>query len=179
MMKTNTKKLVLSGLFLALGLLLPFLTGQIPQIGNMLCPMHLPVFLCGMICGWPYGALIGLILPPLRFLLFSMPPIFPTGLAMALELCTYGLVSGLLYQRLQHNVKNIYLSLIAAMVSGRIIWGIARFIFAGLPSSEFGFAMFLSGALTTAIPGIILQLILIPLIISRLPAFSKPKQRVY
>ena len=68
-MKTNTKKLVLSGLFLALGLLLPFLTGQIPQIGNMLCPMHLPVFLCGMICGWPYGALIGLILPPLRFLL--------------------------------------------------------------------------------------------------------------
>ena len=75
---SNTKKLVLSAFFLALGLVLPFLTGQIPEIGNMISPMHFPVMLCGFICGGPYGALVGLILPPLRFLLFQMPPLFPT-----------------------------------------------------------------------------------------------------
>ena len=72
---SNTKKLVLSAFFLALGLVLPFLTGQIPEIGNMISPMHFPVMLCGFICGGPYGALVGLILPPLRFLLFQMPPL--------------------------------------------------------------------------------------------------------
>lgn len=109
---SNTKKLVLSAFFLALGLVLPFLTGQIPEIGNMISPMHFPVMLCGFICGGPYGALVGLILPPLRFLLFQMPPLFPTGIAMAFEMGTYGLVCGLLYGRLQQNLKGIYLSLI-------------------------------------------------------------------
>ena len=94
---SNTKKLVLSAFFLALGLVLPFLTGQIPEIGNMISPMHFPVMLCGFICGGPYGALVGLILPPLRFLLFQMPPLFPTGIAMALEMGTYGLVWRHLY----------------------------------------------------------------------------------
>ena len=104
-MKHNTKKLVLSGLFLAIGLVLPFLTGQIPEIGNMISPMHFPVLLCGFICGAPYGALVGLILPPVRFLLFQMPPLCPVGLAMAFEMATYGLVSGLVYSRVQHNIK--------------------------------------------------------------------------
>ena len=54
-MKTSTRKLTLSALFLALGLVLPLITGQIPQIGKMLLPMHIPVLLCGMVCGWPYG----------------------------------------------------------------------------------------------------------------------------
>lgn len=131
-MKHNTKKLVLSGLFLAIGLVLPFLTGQIPEIGNMISPMHFPVLLCGFICGAPYGALVGLILPPVRFLLFQMPPLYPVGLAMAFEMATYGLVSGLVYSRVQHNIKGIYLSLVPAMVVGRIVWGIAQVILMGL-----------------------------------------------
>lgn len=167
-MKNNTKKLVLSGLFIALGLLLPFLTGQIPQIGSMLSPMHIPVFLCGLICGAPWGAVVGLILPPLRFLLFQMPPLYPIGIAMAFEMATYGLVCGLLYKRLSHNLKGIYVSLITAMVSGRVVWGIVRAVLAGIAGTPFGMQAFLAGAITTAIPGIILHLILVPLIVAGL-----------
>lgn len=163
---SNTKKLVLSAFFLALGLVLPFLTGQIPEIGNMISPM--PVMLCGFICGGPYGALVGLILPPLRFLLFQMPPLFPTGIAMALEMGTYGLVCGLLYGRLQQNLKGIYLSLIAAMIAGRIVWGIAQVILMGLSGGTFTFQIFITQALLNAIPAIILQLIIVPAIVAAL-----------
>ena len=161
-MKHNTKKLVLSGLFLAIGLVLPFLTGQIPEIGNMISPMHFPVLLCGFICGAPYGALVGLILPPVRFLLFQM------GLAMAFEMAAYGLVSGLVYSRVQHNIKGIYLSLVPAMVIGRIVWGIAQVVLMGLSGGGFTFQAFIAGALINAVPAIVLQLILIPLIIAAL-----------
>ena len=160
---SNTKKLVLSAFFLALGLVLPFLTGQIPEIGNMISLM-----LCGFICGGPYGALVGLILPPLRFLLFQMPPLFPTGIAMAFEMGTYGLVCGLLYGRLQQNLKGIYLSLIAAMIAGRIVWGIAQVILMGLSGGTFTFQIFITQALLNAIPAIILQLIIVPAIVAAL-----------
>lgn len=92
----------------------------------------------------PYGALVGLILPPLRFLLFQMPPLFPTGIAMAFEMGTYGLVCGLLYGRLQQNLKGIYLSLIAAMIAGRIVWGIAQVILMGLSGGTFTFQIFIT-----------------------------------
>ena len=167
-MKHNTKKLVLSGLFLAIGLVLPFLTGQIPEIGNMISPMHFPVLLCGFICDAPYGALVGLILPPVRFLLFQMPPLYPMGLAMAFEMAAYGLVSGLVYSRVQHNIKGIYLSLVPAMVIGRIVWGIAQVVLMGLSGGGFTFQAFIAGALINAVPAIVLQLILIPLIIAAL-----------
>ena len=75
-MKTSTRKLTLSALFLALGLVLPLITGQIPQIGKMLLPMHIPVLLCGMVCGWPYGLAVGAVMPLLRGLLFGMPVLY-------------------------------------------------------------------------------------------------------
>ena len=89
-MKTSTRKLTLSALFLALGLVLPLITGQIPQIGKMLLPMHIPVLLCGMVCGWPYGLAVGAVMPLLRGLLFGMPVLYPTGIGMAFELAAYG-----------------------------------------------------------------------------------------
>ena len=98
-MEKATRRLTLSAMFLALGLVLPFLTGQVPQIGNMLLPMHLPVFLCGLLCGWQYGAAVGFALPLLRSSLFALPVMFPAATAMAFELMTYGLVAGLLYSR--------------------------------------------------------------------------------
>ena len=165
---SHTKNLVLSAYVLALGQVLPFLTGQIPEIGNMISPMHFPVMLCGFICGGPYGALVGLILPPLRFLLFQMPPLFPTGIAMAFEMGTYGLICGLLYGRLQQNLKGIYLSLIAAMIAGRIVWGIAQVILMGLSGGTFTFQIFITQALLNAIPAIILQLIIVPAIVATL-----------
>lgn len=164
-MKETTKNMTLAAMFLAIGLLLPLLTGQIPQIGNMLLPMHIPVFLCGLICGWQYGAVVGLILPLVRYAIFGMPVLFPTGIAMSFELMTYGLVAGLLYGLSRWQcVLSLYRSLLAAMVAGRIVWGIVQMILLGVSNSGFTWQMFMAGAFLNAIPGIIVQLILIPMI---------------
>lgn len=167
-MNLNVKKLVLSGLFLALALVLPFFTGQIPQIGGMLCPMHLPVILCGFVCGGGWGAAVGFVAPLLRYLLFQMPPIYPAGLSMAFEMAVYGFVCGWLYLRLSGHKWRIYPALISAMVLGRVVWGIVRLILAGLSAQSFTMAAFISGALLTAIPGILLQLVLVPLLVTAL-----------
>lgn len=160
-----TQKLVLSALFLALSFVLPAVTGHIPQIGNLLCPMHPPILLCGFVCGAPYGLAVGFIAPLLRSVTLGMPPLFPTAVAMSFELATYGVVSGWLYRRVRHNVAMIYAVLVAAMVSGRLVWGAVRFVLAGLTGGSFPFSAFLSGAVLTAVPGIIAQLVLIPLIL--------------
>lgn len=156
----NLKKLTLSAFFLALGMVLPFLTGQIPQIGSMLLPMHFPAFLCGMICGWQYGAIIGFIMPLLRFALFNMPPIFPTGIAMAFELATYGAISGLLLKKDVTNIKKIYFALIIAMIVGRISWGIVSYIL-----TQISLEIFITSGFISTIPGIIIQLLTIPFIV--------------
>ena len=159
------KKLVYSAMCLALCLVLPFLTGQIPQVGSMLLPMHIPVLLCGFLCGGGWGAAVGITAPLLRHVLFSMPPA-PTCYSMAVELAVYGLVVGLLYKRLGKGVRSIYISLICAMVAGRVVWGAVQVAILGLGS--FPFSAFVAGAVTSAIPGILLQLVLIPLLVGAL-----------
>lgn len=157
--------LTTAAMMLALGMVLPFFTGQIPQIGSMLCPMHLPVLLCGLLCGWKYGFAVGFVLPPLRFVMFGMPPIFPTGIAMAFELAAYGFLAGFLYARSRWQcVVALYRCLIAAMIGGRIVWAAVRVILSGVSGQAFTWQMFLSGAFLTAIPGIILQLVFIPVV---------------
>lgn len=166
--KNKIYKMVLAAMLLALSLVLPFLTGQIPQIGSALCPMHIPVLLCGFFCGPWYALAVGFIGPLLRFMLFGMPPIMPTGIAMCFELAAYGLVAGLLYKKLPKKKGFIYVALICAMLCGRVVWGVARVVLFGLGKSEFGWAAFMSGAFLNAIPGIILQIILIPIIVMAL-----------
>ena len=122
------RNVVLAALFLALAFVLPMVTGHLPQVGNMLCPMHFPILLCGFVLGGPWGLAVGFAAPLLRSALFGMPPMFPIAISMAFELAAYGAVSGWL----------------------------------------FPFSAFLSGALFTAVPGIIAQLVLIPLIITAL-----------
>ena len=161
------KRLAYSGLFLALALVLPFLTGQIPQVGSALLPMHLPVLLCGFICGGGWGAAVGFAAPLLRHLLFAMPPM-PGALSMAFELATYALVAGLLYKRLPRTLPWLYADLLAAMVAGRLVWGAVSFAIAGLRGAQFPFAVFWAGAVVNAIPGIICQLILIPILVRAL-----------
>lgn len=163
--KSPVFNLTLSAMFMAIGLVLPFMTGQIPQIGNMLLPMHIPVFLCGLICGWQYGLVVGLALPILRYFLFSMPVLFPTGIAMAFELGTYGLTVGFLYSHSRWQcVIALYRSMIAAMIAGRVVWGVVQIVLLGISGNGFTWQMFMAGAFLNAIPGIILQLILIPAI---------------
>ena len=148
-MGKTTKKLTLSAMFLAIGMVLPFLTGQIPEVGNMMLPMHIPVLLCGLICGWQYGAVLGFVLPLIRYFVFGMPVLFPTGTAMAFELMTYGLVIGLVYSVSRWKcIISLYRALIAAMIAGRIVWAAAQMILLGVSGSAFTLKMFLAGALS-------------------------------
>ncbi|MCI9110081.1 MAG: ECF transporter S component [Lachnospiraceae bacterium] len=161
-MKEHIKNLVTAAMLLAVGIVLPFFTGQIPQIGSMLLPMHLPVLVCGLICGWQYGGIVGFILPLLRYALFGMPPM-PNGIAMAFELAAYGSVAGFLYNRSKWQcIVSLYRSLIIAMIGGRVIWGIVRVVMLGMTGNAFTWQMFMAGAFLNAVPGIILQLVFIP-----------------
>lgn len=161
----SLRRLTFSGICLAAALLLPFLTGQIPQFGSMLLPMHLPVLLCGLVCGWQYGAAVGFAAPVLRFVLFGMPPIFPTGTAMMFELAAYGLLAGLLYHRLPKKPACTYVALLGAMLGGRLVWGAAMTVITLSGAAKFGFAAFLAGAFLNAVPGIILQIVVLPVLV--------------
>lgn len=161
----KTKNIVTAGICLALCLVLPFVTGQIPEIGNMLCPMHLPVLLCGLVCGWGYGAIVGAIAPLLRFLLFGRPILFPTGFSMCIELAAYGLIVGLLYSRLHAKMYHIYIALIGAMLGGRFAWGLVRWMMAMGFGVEFSWKIFVAEGFITAVPGMVSQLILIPVLV--------------
>lgn len=159
------KKLVLLGLFLAIGFVLPFFTGQIREIGNMLLPMHMPVMLCGLICGAPYGLIVGFILPITRSMIYGQPIMFPRAICMSFELATYGFLTGFLYNRSKYKcIKALYKALIPSMIIGRVVWGIASYFVYGLLGKVFTYKLFFAGAFLNAIPGIILELILIPAI---------------
>lgn len=163
--KLLIQKTALAAMFIALSFVLPFFTMQIEKIGDMLCPMHIPVILCGFICGAPWGLVVGIVSPLLRSLIMTMPVMFPTAIGMAFELGTYGLVAGLLYNALPKKKKYIYVSLIGAMITGRIVWGIARIVMFGFDFTKFGWSAFWAGAVVNAIPGIIIQIVLIPVIV--------------
>lgn len=158
------KNLTLSAMFMAMGYVLPFFTGQIQQIGNMLLPMHIPVFLCGLICGWQYGLGVGFILPLMRSLTIGMPPII-NAIAMAAELAAYGAISGFLYGRSRWKcVISLYRSIILSMLAGRIVWGAVQLVLFGIKGNPFTLKMFAAGAFLNAVPGIIVQLVFIPAI---------------
>ena len=158
-------KLTLSAMFLSAAFVMPFLTGQIPQIGSMLCPMHIPVLLCGFFCGAPWGLVVGFFAPILRSFVLGMPPMFPTAFCMAFELAAYGFVAGWLHNKLPKKKAYVYVSLLLAMLIGRMVWGIVMYFCMGLDASKFGWAAFLGGAVLNAIPGIILQVVLIPIVV--------------
>lgn len=177
-MKKHIKilKMILAALFLALAYVMPFLTGQIPEIGSMLCPMHIPVLLCGFICGWPLGLVVGLVAPLFRSLLTGgFPPMFPTAVCMAFELAAYGAVSGVMHKILPRKKLFIYTSLLTAMIVGRLVWGAAMFVCVGINGGRFTLSAFLAGSITNAIPGIIVQILLIPILVMILnnPKFLK------
>jgi thiamine transporter ThiT len=164
--KNALKKLALAGLFLCLGIILPFVTAQIKEIGDTLLPMHIPVMLCGLICGWQYGVLVGVLVPLMRSVMFSVPPIYPNAIWMALELATYGLVIAIMYKILpKKNTATVVLSLVTAQIAGRIVWGLAKSALLGIGGKPFSFEMFLVGGFLDSWIGILLQLILVPTVI--------------
>ena len=165
MKRNEIMKLTLSAMFLALAFVMPFLTGQIPEIGSMLCPMHITVLLCGCFCGAPWGLVVGFVAPILRSFTLGMPPMFPTAFCMAFELATYGFIAGWLHNKLPNKKVNVYVSLLGAMVIGRLVWGVIMFCCMGFDASKFGLSAFLAGAVLNAVPGIIVQIVLIPVLV--------------
>jgi len=161
----HLKQITAAAVCLALCLVLPFLTGQIPQIGSALSPMHIPVLLAGFICGPFYAAAVGLLAPLLRFMMFGMPPLMPTGVSMTFELAAYGLAAGLLYKVLPKKTAFVYVALIVAMLIGRAVWGVSRVLLVGVAGVAFSWQMFLTGAFINAVPGIIVHIALIPVVV--------------
>ena len=168
----------LSAMFIALGIVLPFVTMNIPEIGNMLLPMHIPVLLSGFILGPVYGMIVGFVTPLLRSVMFGAPIFYPKAIVMSFELLTYGLISGLFYHIIfnrRSKLINIYISLILAMIFGRVTYGIVQSIIGLVNMNEFTFKVFVTEAIINAIPGIIIQLIIIPIIIKLLGGYRYGK----
>lgn len=161
---SSTKKMVLTSLMIAVGVVLPIAFHSIPNAGSILLPMHIPVLICGIICGFPFGLLCGIITPLLSSLLTGIPPAAYLP-AMICELAVYGLVTSLLirFVRTKSVYANIYIALIGAMISGRIVYGILNSLI--FRAGSYSAQIWLTSAFVTALPGIVIQLILIPLIV--------------
>lgn len=161
---TSTRRLVTTALCTALGVVLPQLLHAVPNAGSVLLPMHIPVLLCGLTCGWAYGLGCGLLTPLLSHLITAMPPaaLLP---AMVCELAAYGLIAGLAARliRTGRRTADIYIQLISAMLLGRVVYGVTNALFfrAGAYSME----VFVTAAFVTALPGIVIQLVLLPALI--------------
>lgn len=170
-------RMVGAAMCLALGVLFPQLFHLIGA-GPVFLPMHIPVLLCGLLFGWQYGAACGFIVPLLSSVATGMPPLFPTAAAMMLELCAYGALTGLFYRRLNWNV---YPALLLAMAGGRLVSGAANALFMGVAGKPYGLSAFLSAALLTAWPGIIIQIAAVPLLVLALektPWFAPRSRRL-
>ena len=161
---TNTKRLILAGLCVALGIVLPVAFHSVANAGSIFLPMHIPVLLCGLICGWPYGLACGVLAPLLSSLITGMPPMafLPS---MLCELAVYGFVSGLLmrYVKTGKLLADLYLSLVGAMLLGRLVLGLLNAVL--FRAGEYSVALWTTSAFVTALPGIIIQLAIIPVLV--------------
>lgn len=164
----KTRHLTFAALCLALSLLLPQIFHMIgmQQAGQIFLPMHIPVLMAGMVLGWQYGALLGLLAPLISCLLTGMPNASRVVFMMA-ELMSYGLISGLLYQQLhlKDQLLGGYLSLISAMIGGRLVYGLVLTLTAALFRIDMGGFPAVWAALVTGIPGIITQLVFLPALV--------------
>ena len=160
------KRTVLAALMVALCVVLPMAFHSVPDGGTVFLPMHVPVLICGMICGWPYGFLCGLLGPLLSCLLTSMPPLAMLP-SMMVECGVYGLVSGLLlkFVRTGKLYGDLYIALIAAMIAGRVVSGIAKAL---IFSPGITMTYWITASFITALPGIVIQLVLVPLLVGML-----------
>jgi niacin transporter len=164
MKQAQTRKLVFSALCVALGVALPVAFHSIPNAGSIFLPMHIPVLLCGLICGWPYGLACGILTPLLSSLLTGMPPAaYLPG--MLCELAAYGAVSGLLRSvvRTKNRLADLYIQLILAMLAGRVVFGVLNALI--FRAGSYSMPVFLTAAFVTALPGIVIQLAVIPVLV--------------
>lgn len=181
-MQGKTRDLVLAGLFIALGILIPIVFHLFGQAaGRVFLPMHIPVLLAGFFLMPGYAAIVGLATPLLSSVLTSMPPLYPSATLMAVELCVYGLTASFMYRRLaQKDMKktvSVILSLIIAMAAGRMAAGLGVWALVGLFSAQMPSPfVYISGGIVTGLPGIVIQIVLIPLIVMAVQSFGRQSQ---
>ena len=161
---TSTKRLILAGLCVALGIVLPVAFHSVANAGSIFLPMHIPVLLCGLICGWPYGLACGVLAPLLSSLITGMPPMAYLP-SMLCELAVYGFVSGLLmrYVKTGKLLADLYISLVSAMLLGRLVLGLLNALL--FRAGEYSVALWTTSAFVTALPGIVIQLAVIPALV--------------
>jgi predicted membrane protein len=175
---SNIRNLTLAAMLLALGIVLPTLTG--PQLGSRLLPMHIPALLAGLVLGHKYGLIVGFAIPLLRSITFGMPLLLPVAIAMAFEIGTYGFGAGLVYSKVKQNRVNLYIALISALLVGRVVFGIAMFILLvgfGLGSGVYSFSIWVTSVFFSSWTGIVAQLIVIPLIVVALERSGLMRKR--
>ena len=163
---SSVKRTVLAALLVAMCVVLPLAFHSIPNGGSVFLPMHIPVLVCGMICSWPYGLICGLLGPLLSCLITGMPPLAALP-AMMIECGVYGLVSGVILRYLRSGklYLDLYVSLIAAMLAGRLISGVAKAL---IFSPGITMHYWITASFVTALPGIIVQLVAVPLLVGTL-----------
>lgn len=161
----KTKKLALTALFIAICIVLPIAFHTIPNAGAIFLPMHIPVLMCGLICGWPYGLFCGILGPLLSSLLTGMPPMAFLP-AMLCELAVYGFVTGLLVNRIQtgKRIFDLYIPLVCAMLAGRVFYGILNALI--FKAGSYSLTIWLTSAFVTSVPGILIQLMLVPFLVN-------------
>jgi len=183
--KDKIKNLALSAMFFAMGIVIPFVFGQIPQVGSMLLPMHIPVFLCAFVCGWKYAVPMAVLLPIFRSVIFGRPNMYPEAVSIAFEMAAYAFIADFLYNHFKRQcMKSIYNCLFISMITGRIVRCIVQLFLLRLNEMPFTITQVLTGVIITGIPGIILQLILIPTTMfilnrTKLIKFKNTKDKIY
>ena len=166
----NTKTLVKGSVFLALGLIVPYIFHATGIPGTIFLPMHIPVLLCGFILGKKYGFIVGAITPLLNSIVSGMPPIYPVAIAMAFELATYGFLAGYLFKDKEYN---LHISLVSAMIVGRFVSGISNYILLAFAGKPYALKVFLASSFVKPIWGILIQLALIPVVIKGIESGSR------
>lgn len=159
----SIRKLTLAAVCVALCVVLPIAFHSIPNAGSVLLPMHIPVLICGMICGWPYGFLCGLMGPMLSSVLTGMPPVAYLP-PMMVECATYGLVAGLML-KFVHTGKtyhDLYIALVSAMLAGRVVAGLAKAL---IFTPGLAMSAWIASSFVTALPGIVIQLVFLPTVV--------------
>lgn len=170
MKKKDLYRMVTTAVLLAIGMVLPFLTGQMQAFGKLISPLHIPVFICGLTCGPVWGAALGLVLPILRSVVFGMPRLMPTAVTMMGEMAMYGLITGLMDPILcrvlkRHRLWAMLLSLVIAMLAGRAAGGVVNAAILSAQGSGYSFAMFVASYFSSTLVGAAIHLVVVPVVV--------------
>jgi ECF-type transporter family protein len=170
--KITTKEIVLSGLLLATGLVLPMFFHMFGMTGPIALPMHIPVMIGGFLLSPHIALFLGIMTPILSGLLTGMPVLFPMSIIMAFELGVYGLTIAILTKKFKLSTIP---SLIISMITGRISAGLTVAVLVQLFGIKMNPIIFIKGAIITGFPGIIIQLIFIPPLVYAIKTYMKKK----